>query len=136
MKKKPDTIVVCIGYTRKDIDNIVVQTLFEQMTNTFVGTKLEVYANTLQNLLNAKTNYFFTSDTTKDKIIIIGLNKISEEDCSKAVPHIVSKCFNESGRKFEKTLEITEKGAFEYETYETMEFIVPLTNADFQTYLV
>ena len=133
--KKPDTLVICVGYTRKDIENIVVQTLFEQICNAKTSDKLEAHANALQSLLNAKTHHFVSSDTN-DKIIILGLNDISIEDCLKATPNLMSKCFVESGRQFKKVLEITPKGAVEYDTYETMEFVIPLTVEDFKTYLV
>jgi len=35
-----------------------------------------------------------------------------------------------------ETIGLNEKGAFEYETYEPMEFLIPLAEIDFQTYLV
>ena len=135
MKKNPDTLVVCVGYTRKQMESKAVRILFEEIVKATKGDKLLAYATALQNLLKAETHEFITNEV-KDKILILAKNKISKEDCFKAASQLQIKCFIESKREIKKVLEINEKGAFEYETYEHMEFLIPLTETDFQTYLV
>jgi len=133
--KKKDTIVVCVGYTRKDVESVKVQHEFNKLCNSTNGNQMNSFVDNIKNILKAKVA-LSTWDCQGNKITIIGKDDIDSADCDKAVPHIVGKIFTMSGRKFEKVLEITPKGAVEYETYETMEFIVPLSVADFQTYLV
>ena len=135
MKKKPDTIVVCIGYTRKDVEQTKVQYEFNKFCNSNKGGIMNECVENITSILKAKT-CLSSWDELGNRITIIGKDDIDSKDCDKAGPHIVSQIFNKTGRKFEKVLEITPKGAIEYETYETMEYIIPMSVTDFQTYLV
>jgi len=143
--KKKDTIVVCVGYSKKDVEQNNIQQIFNKLCNcqwsgneegTPIGfLDFRILLTELKVKLNTKS-VFFSFDSDGGRICILGKNEISDEDANKACPHLMIQTFMSSGTQIKKGLEITPQGARSYEYHDTMEFIIPLSEADFKTYLV
>lgn len=142
MKNKQDTIVVCVGFRKNNLPYI--QDIFDklcncQWTGEEIGTPVSfldfrIHLTELKVKLNVKSVFF--TFINGSRICILSKNEIKDDDASKAVPHLFMKVFTMSGTQIKKGLEITPQGARSYEYHDTMEFVIPLTDADFKTYLV